>query len=126
MISCVAIINDNTPLTIQHPDLNLNFQNEDGDTLFHSLVSNTRFFKITCLLMISSRFDLNIVNNKQQIPLDIAFSKQSMDIIALLLGCKVVYVCSYWWSNNFSRSPNTRNQAQNLILKINEKLIHRV
>lgn len=93
--SCVAIINDNTPLTIQHPDLNLNFQNEDGDTLFHSLVSNTRFFKITCLLMISSRFDLNIVNNKQQIPLDIAFSKQSMDIIALLLGCKKIELTEY-------------------------------
>ena len=47
------------------------------------------------------------------------------DYICLKLT-QVVYVCSYWWSNNFSRSPNTRNQAQNLILKINEKLIHRV
>lgn len=82
-------------LSIQHPDLNLNFQNEDGDTLLHSLVSNTRFFEITCLLMISSRFDPNIVNNKQQTPLDIAISKQSMDIIALLLGCKKIELTEY-------------------------------
>ena len=78
-----------------------------------------------------------IISRFDKTALCLAIEKEELEIVKILLShekidinihyfLKVVYVCAYWWSNNFSRSPNTRNQAQNLILKINEKLIHRV
>lgn len=101
-------------ISIQHPDLNLNYQNGEGDTVLHALVSYSKLFEIECLLKIIHRLDPNVYNNQQQTPLDIAISNKNIEIISSLLDCDKVELTEFGRKSHLFHLAAARN-CQKLI-----------